>query len=115
MHVTSIIATLPFPQVHPRSTRQSSCPSLPSQETNVHTPVMNQVSVDDAKTHLSRLVDRVTEGEEFVLVKEGRPVARLIRYASETKDRLPGSARGEVTMSADFDARLPIGIRESFE
>ena len=76
---------------------------------------MSQVNVHDAKTHLSRLLERVAAGEEIVLAKAGRPVARLVPYVPELSERRPGSARGDVAMSADFDAPLPEEIRQAFE
>jgi prevent-host-death family protein len=76
---------------------------------------MNQVNVHDAKTHLSRLLERVATGEEIVLAKAGRPVARLVPYVPEVRERQPGSARGDVAVSADFDAPLPGEIRQAFE
>ena len=76
---------------------------------------MSQVNVHDAKTHLSRLLERVAKGEEIVLAKAGRPIARLVPYIPEVKERRPGSARGDISMSADFDAPLPDEIGRAFE
>ncbi|MGZ8636594.1 MAG: type II toxin-antitoxin system Phd/YefM family antitoxin [Actinomycetota bacterium] len=75
---------------------------------------MKTVNVHDAKTHLSRLLDQVALGEEIVLAKAGRPVARLVPVASATADRTPGSARGDVWVSEDFDAPLPPDVLDSF-
>lgn len=76
---------------------------------------MSQVNIHDAKTHLSSLLERVAKGEEIILAKAGRPVARLVPFVPEVKERHPGSARGDVSMSADFDAPLPDEIRQAFE
>lgn len=76
---------------------------------------MSQVNVHDAKTHLSRLLERVAGGEEIVLAKAGRPVARLVPYVPEVMERQAGSARGDVWVAPDFDAPLPDEIREGFE
>ena len=65
-----------------------------------------EVNVHEAKTQLSRLLERVTNGEEFILVKAGKPVARLTSYAPPDR-RQPGSAAGLVTVGPDFDAPLP--------
>ncbi len=75
---------------------------------------MTQVNVHDAKTHLSRLLERVAKGEEIVLAKAGRPVARLVPYIPEVSERRPGSARGDISISGDFDAPLPDEVRKSF-
>jgi prevent-host-death family protein len=64
---------------------------------------MALVNVHDAKTHLSRLLERVAEGEEVVIGKAGRPVARLIPYVEEAKPRVPGAWRGKVWIAPDFD------------
>lgn len=73
------------------------------------------VNVHEAKTHLSRLLERVQAGEEVVIAKAGRPVAKLIPIGTRSSRRVPGSAHGMVTMSDDFDAPLPEEIQKSFE
>ncbi len=62
------------------------------------------VNIHEAKTHLSRLVERVEAGEEVVIARAGRPVARLVAFHARTKPRVPGLWRGRVHMAADFDA-----------
>lgn len=62
------------------------------------------VNIHEAKTHLSRLVERVEAGEEVVIARAGRPVARLIPFRARTAPRVPGLWRGRVTLAADFDA-----------
>jgi prevent-host-death family protein len=73
------------------------------------------VNIHEAKTHLSRLLERVAAGEEVVIAKAGKPVARLT--ASQPKPRRPrlGAARGKVWVSPDFDAPLPKAMLEEFE
>jgi prevent-host-death family protein len=61
------------------------------------------VTVTEAKTQLSSLIERVTEGEEIVIRRGQRPVAKLIGYAPETKRRIPGDLKGQIWMSDDFD------------
>lgn len=73
------------------------------------------VNVHEAKTHLSRLLDRVAQGEEIVIAKAGRPVARLVAVNERPKRRQPGSAKGTVWYSDDFDAPLPEDVLRSFE
>lgn len=63
------------------------------------------VNVHDAKTHLSRLLERVEAGEEIVIARAGKPVARLTPI--EPFVRKPGSAKGQVWMADDFDAPDP--------
>ncbi len=73
------------------------------------------VNVHEAKTHLSRLLERVSEGEEVVIAKAGKPVARLIPAGERPARRKPGSAMGRVMIGEDFDAPLPEEVLEAFE
>ena len=74
-----------------------------------------QVNIHEAKTHLSKLLVQVGEGEEIIIVKSGKPIARLIAIKERVSRRQPGSAKGQVTVAADFDAPLPEPILEEFE
>ncbi|MGB8013992.1 MAG: type II toxin-antitoxin system Phd/YefM family antitoxin [Terriglobales bacterium] len=62
-----------------------------------------EVNIHEAKTHLSRLLERVALGEEVIIAKAGTPVARLIRIEMEPKTRVFGSAKGEFTIPDDFN------------
>ena len=62
------------------------------------------MNIHAAKTHLSRLVERVEAGEEVVIARAGRPVARLVPYRTRRAPRTPGLWRGRVRLAADFDA-----------
>jgi prevent-host-death family protein len=73
---------------------------------------MGVFNVHDAKTHLSRLLDRVAEGEEVIIAKSGRPVAKLVRIAAEP--RKPGRLKGRIRISPDFDEPLPDEILAGF-
>jgi prevent-host-death family protein len=68
---------------------------------------MDPVNIHDAKTHFSRLIERVLLGEEIVIAKAGRPVAKLVPITPETSDRRPGRAKGTFVVPPDFDAPLP--------
>jgi prevent-host-death family protein len=72
---------------------------------------MTTVNIHEAKTHFSRLVDRVLQGEEVVIAKAGRPVARLVPLPPRVPRRTPGSARGVIEVGPDFDEPLPDDIR----
>ena len=76
--------------------------------------VRETVSLYDAKTHLSSLVDRAAEGEEIVISKSGRPKARLVPLDDVHPRREPGKGRGQWSVSDDFDAPLPPEILEAF-
>jgi prevent-host-death family protein len=68
---------------------------------------MDPVNIHDAKTHFSRLIERVLLGEEIVIAKAGRPVAKLVPIMPEAQARRPGSAKGAFVVPEDFDAPLP--------
>ena len=73
------------------------------------------VNIHEAKTHLSKLIERVLQGEKITIAKGGRPVARLVPLGSPKGRRSPGSAQGQVTLDATFDAPLPEEILRRFE
>jgi prevent-host-death family protein len=67
----------------------------------------------DAKTRLSALVDEAAAGAEIIIAKNGRPRAKLVAFRAERR-RKPGSGKGKIRMSADFDAPLPRSILDGF-
>ncbi len=75
---------------------------------------MTQVGIHEAKTHLSRLLRRVAAGEEVVIARAGRPIARLVPVR-ETRPRELGRDRGVFSVPDDFDEPLPDEILRSFE
>ena len=75
---------------------------------------MSVVNIHEAKTHFSKLVDRAAAGEEVVIAKAGRPVARLIAYSPPGPPRVPGGWKGKVRIHDDFDADLPEEIAAAF-
>lgn len=62
------------------------------------------VNIHEAKTHLSRLVERVEAGEEITLARAGRPVAKLVPYLARREPRKPGLLEGQVTLAPDWDS-----------
>ncbi len=74
-----------------------------------------RVNIHEAKTHLSKLLARVAGGEEVIIAKAGRPVARLVPVGDRPTRRVPGTAKGRVTIAPDFDAPLPEAVLEGFE
>ncbi len=73
------------------------------------------INVHEAKTHFSKLLERVRQGEEIIVAKAGKPVARLLPLEDQAAQRSPGSARGKFTMSDDFDAPLADDLLDAFE
>lgn len=63
-----------------------------------------QVNIHAAKTHLSRLVERVEAGEEIVIARDGRPVARLVPLRIQTKPRPLGRWKGKLWVAPDWDS-----------
>lgn len=76
---------------------------------------METVNVHEAKTHLSKLIERVRRGEEIVIAKAGRPMVRLVPVDAKMANRLPGTAKGQVVVAPDFDAPLPADLQQAFE
>ena len=70
-------------------------------------------NMHEAKTHFSRLVERAVAGEDVVIAKAGKPVARLVPYVEQRKARVPGRWKGKVEMASDFD-ELPGDVLASF-
>ena len=76
---------------------------------------MQTVNIHEAKTHLSRFVDQAAAGEEILIARAGKPVARLV--ALESSDRQPrplGLGRGRFTLPKDFDALHRDAIEQMF-
>jgi prevent-host-death family protein len=75
--------------------------------------VGTQVNIYEAKTQLSRLVERAAAGEEIVIARGGRPMARLVPLERSRGPRQPGAYRGEMWIAPDFD-ELPDELASAF-
>jgi prevent-host-death family protein len=75
---------------------------------------MKVVNVHAAKTHLSRLIEQAAAGEEIVIAKAGKPVARLVPFAPRREPRQPGLMKGKIWIAEDFDEPLPEEIMAAF-
>lgn len=73
-------------------------------------PITN---ISEAKAQLSALIEKVLAGEEVIIGKAGKPVARLVPFEREKRPRRPGALAGEITIAADFD-ELPDDLAEAF-
>jgi prevent-host-death family protein len=73
-----------------------------------------RVNLYDAKTQLSKLVDRAADGEEIVIAKAGKPMARLVPLEKKKVRRVPGIWKGKVWIAPDFDAPLPPDLLAAF-
>lgn len=76
----------------------------------IKTSVVATVNVQQAKTHLSRLLALVEAGEEVVIARDGRPVARLVRVGPPARERKPGGWRHTMRLADDFDDELSPGL-----
>jgi prevent-host-death family protein len=68
---------------------------------------MLTVNVHEAKTHLSKLLERVMNGEQIIIAKAGKPIAILTPISEMPQPRIPGNDAGKVIIGADFDEPLP--------
>ena len=76
---------------------------------------MRSVNIHEAKTHLSRLVDEVSDGHEVVIAKAGKPVARLVPFRARVQRRKLGVLAGRFSVPDDFDAPLAPDVLAGFE
>ena len=77
---------------------------------------MTTVNIHAAKTQLSRLVEQAAAGEEIIIAKAGKPIAKLGPLASSAqKKRRLGLLAGRITVPDDFDAPLPADVLDAFE
>lgn len=76
---------------------------------------MRTVNIHEAKTHLSRLLEKVTGGAEIVIAKAGKPIARLVPLGRVRRQRKLGVLAGRFTVPPDFDAPLPDKVLKGFE
>jgi prevent-host-death family protein len=77
--------------------------------------VRETVSLYEAKTRLSRLVDRAAAGEEIIIAKSGRPRARLVPLEDTRPLRVPGRGKGRWQVKKNFDTPLPDDLMDGFE
>ncbi len=72
------------------------------------------INLYDAKTNLSQLVERAAAGEEIIIAKAGRPMARLVPLQARSNPRVPGQLKGKISIGPDFDAPLPDDLARAF-
>ncbi len=76
---------------------------------------MKKVTVHQAKTQLSKLLIDAASGEDVIIARGGKPVARLVAYDEREAVRKPGRYRGKIRVSDDFDAALPASLMRPFK
>ena len=77
--------------------------------------MIKKVNVPEAKTHLSKILSRVSNGEEIIISKAGKPVARLVPIIEKKKNRKPGTTINKIQIKKDFEAPLPKYLIKQFE
>ena len=70
-------------------------------------------NISQAKAELSALIETVLKGDEVILAKAGKPVAKIVPYRGSIGPRMPGSMTGEIRIEPDFD-QLPVDMAEAF-
>ena len=73
------------------------------------------VNIHQAKTHFSKLIERVRLGEEIVIAKAGEPVARLVSERRRRRPRQPGTGKGQIVIHSSFYDDLPDDLFDLFE
>lgn len=73
-----------------------------------------QINIYEAKTTFSKLVKKAIAGEEIIIARSGKPVAKLVPFQKPRLDRIPGSAKGRIFIAQDFDAPLPEDLLKGF-
>ena len=74
---------------------------------------MHVTNISEAKAQLSALIEKVLAGQEVIIGKAGKPVAKLVRYERSEKPRQPGALRGKIKIGDDFN-ELPMDIAKAF-
>lgn len=76
---------------------------------------MNPINIHEAKTQLSKLIEAVEAGEEIIIARAGKPVAKLVPYKPVKPVRTPGLMKGKIWIGEDFNDPLPQDILDYFE
>jgi len=74
---------------------------------------MQIANISEAKAQLSALIEKVMAGEEVIIGKAGKPVARLVKYENNRQIRRPGALNGKIKIAVDFD-ELPDDLAKAF-
>jgi prevent-host-death family protein len=73
------------------------------------------INMHEAKTHFSKLVNTVMQGEEVIIAKAGKPAAKLVPIVPVNSKRVPGKLKEKIQIADDFDAPLPNDFLNQFE
>lgn len=73
------------------------------------------INIHEVKTHFSRLIDRAAAGEEIIIAKAGKPIAKLVPLHNLPSSRSLGIFQGKLNVPEDFDAALPGDVASQFQ
>jgi prevent-host-death family protein len=73
------------------------------------------INIHEAKTHLSRIIEEVAAGEEIIIAKAGKPMARLVPMQRQIKRKNLGLLKGKIQIAPNFNAPLPDALAKLFE
>ena len=76
---------------------------------------MLTINIHEAKTHLSRFIEKAAAGEEIIIAKAGKPVAKLVPLHSLPSARSLGIFKGKLNVPEDFDTALPEDVLMQFQ
>lgn len=76
---------------------------------------MQTVNIQEAKTHLSKLIEAAVKGEDIVIAKAGKPLVRMVPFAQHKPMRRLGGLKGKIHIAEDFDTPLPAELLAAFE
>jgi prevent-host-death family protein len=76
---------------------------------------MATMNIHDAKTHFSKLINRVLEGEEMIIAKGGKQLVKMVPFEEQDSPRRGGQFKGLIEIADDFDAPLPDDIAKPFQ
>jgi prevent-host-death family protein len=75
---------------------------------------METINIHEAKTHLSRLVEKAAKGEPFIIAKAGKPMVKVVPLEDEKPKRRTGFMKGQISVPQDFDTMMSAEIEEMF-
>ncbi len=89
-----------------KPTPKSSTAPQPSVVEEISPPVVQEIGAFEAKTHLSSILEKVAQGQTFVITKRGQPIAEIKPFSPAPKKRIAGLWRDRIWVAPDFDEPL---------
>lgn len=89
-----------------RKKANSKIPAVVQETATAEYAAAQKIGAFAAKTHLASILDKVAQGQKFVVTKHGKPVAQIVPVPTPSQRPIPGLWRGRIWMADDFDAPL---------